>query len=134
MAPQNVHSSSLSTISQIYSRDCDKKYYYYESIEVKLIESGYYSFRSYSSMDSYGLIYQKTFNPLKPSENLLHAEDDSDSDTQFTLNVRLSDAMTYVLIMTTYQLKETGVFSILIRGPSQVTFKRLSEYQYMFVL
>ncbi len=92
--------------------------------------SGYYSFCSYSAIDANGFIYKNTFNPLNPSENLLHAEDDSDSHLQFRLNIYLSSDMTYVLVMTTYQLKETGAFSIIVQGPNKVILNRLSEYIY----
>jgi hypothetical protein len=131
---QNSYFSSLSTNNQIYSRDCDKQNLYYESIQVKVIESGYYSFCSYSAIHAYGFIYKSTFNPLNPSENLLDAEDDSDSHLQFRLNIYLSIDMTYVLVMTTYQLQETGAFSISVQGPNKVILNLLSEYIYMFVL
>ncbi len=133
LVPQNIYSSSLSTSSQIYSRDCDKQNFYYESIQVKVNTSGYYSFLSYSTVDAYGYIYRNTFNPLNPLENLLQTEDDSGSDRQFRLNIRLSGDMTYVLVMTTYQLKETGAFSISVQGPNKVILNRLSEYIYIYV-
>ncbi len=131
MVPQNVYSSLLSASNQIYSRDCDKQYLYYESIQVKVIQSGYYSFRIYSTIDAYGFIYKNTFNPLNPSENLLHAEVDRSFDLQFRLNIRLSSGMTYVFVMTTYQLKEIGKFSITIQGPNKVIHERLSEYKHV---
>jgi hypothetical protein len=131
---QNSYFSSLSTNNQIYSRDCDKQNLYYESIQVKVIASGYYSFCSYSAIDANGFIYKSTFNPLNPSENLLDAEDDSDSHLQFRLNIYLSSGMTYVLVLTTYQLKETGAFSISVQGPNQVIFNNLSEYIYVCIV
>ncbi len=134
LVPQNGYFSSLSTNNQIYSRDCDKQNLYYESIQVKVNTTGYYSFRSYSTIDAYGFIYRNTFNPLNPLENLLHREDDSGSDLQFTLDIRLSGGMTYVLVMTTYQLKETGAFSIIVQGPNKVILNRLSEYIYVCIV
>jgi hypothetical protein len=131
---QNSYFSSLSTNNQIYSRDCDKKNLYYESIQVKVIESGYYSFCSYSTIVTSEFIYRNTFNPLNPLENLLDAEDDSGSDLQFKLNIRLSGGMTYVLVMTTYDLKETGAFSITVHGPNKVILERLSEYTYVCIV
>ncbi len=128
LIPQTMYSSSLSTSNQIYSRNCDKQNFYYESIEVKVIKSGYYSFRSYSSMDAYGLIYRNTFDPLNPAENLLQVEDDSGSDLQFRLNIQLSGDMTYVLVMTTNQLKQTGTFSIIALGTDKIILERLSKY------
>ena len=128
---QNIYSSSLSTNSQIYSRDCDKQYFYYESIRIKVIKSGYYSFPSYSTIDAYGFIYKNTFNPLNPSENLLGAEVSRSSDLQFRLDIALSGGMTYVLVMTTNNIKQTGPFSITVHGLNKVIVERLSEYIYI---
>ena len=80
MPRQNAYFSSLSTDNQIYGRDCDKKYFYYESIQVKVNTTGYYSFRSYSGTDVYGLIYRNSFDPLNPLQNQFSADDDSESD------------------------------------------------------
>lgn len=131
---QKIYSSSLSTRNQIYHRYCDKQNFYYESIQVKVIESGYYSFGSLSSMDVYGFIYRNTFNPLNPAENLLPVDVDSNTNFQFRLNIHLSSNMTYVLIMTTYRLRETGTFSIVVLGTHKVTLERLSKYIYMLIL
>jgi hypothetical protein len=96
---------------------------------VKVIESGDYSFLSYSTMDAYGLIYRNTFNPLNPLENFLWADDDGGSDLQFRLNILLSGGMTYVLVMTTYKLNETSAFWIIVQGPKKVILKHLSKYR-----
>ncbi len=98
-----------------------------------MIENGYYSFRSYATIDAYGLIHKNTFNPLNPSENLLNIDDNSGSDLQFQLNILLSDDMTYVLVMTTYLLKETGIFAIVALGDNKVILKRLSKYIYVCI-
>ncbi len=79
-------------------------------------------------MDTYGLIYRNTFNSLNPSENLFQTEDDSCSDFEFRLNISLSGGMTYVLVVTTSELKETGAFSIAALGANKVILQRLSEY------
>ena len=85
-------------------------------------------------MDAYGFIYRNTFNPLNPSENLLVAQGDKGSDLQFRLNIRLDGDMTYVLVMTTYLLKETGAFSIIVLGDNKVILERLSEYIYVYIV
>ena len=95
---------------------------------MKVMKSGYYSFRSYSGVDVYGVLYRGTFNPLNPFENLLEAEDDSDSNLQFRLDVRLSDDMTYVLVTTAYGLQEVQAFWIVALGDNNVTLERLSKY------
>ena len=85
-------------------------------------------------MDAYGIIYKNTFNPLHPAENLLRSEDDSGSDFQFRLDVRLDGDTTYVLVMTTYRSKETGAFSIVVLGANKVVLERLSEYLYVCIV
>ncbi len=101
---------------------------------MKVNTSGYYSFRSYSTIDAYGLIYRNTFDPLNPLENLLHTDDDSGSDFQFRLNIRLSGGMTYVLVMTTYKLKETDASWIIVQGHNKVILERLSKYIHVCIV
>ncbi|CAF1097963.1 unnamed protein product [Adineta steineri] len=124
--PRNVYSSSLTNNSQLYYRDCDLQDFYYESIQVKVIETGYYTFRGSGDIDPYGSIYKNKFNSLDPSENLLDQDYDSGSDIQFKLNVRLNGGMTYILVVTTFDSKETGKFSIVVLGNNEVLLERLS--------
>ncbi|CAF1136684.1 unnamed protein product [Adineta steineri] len=125
---QNIYSSSLTESNQMYYRDCQKENFYYESIQVKVIESGYYSFRGSGDIDPYGSIYKAKFNPLDSSENLFDQDYDRCSDLQFKLNIYLEVGMTYVLIVTTYESNETGNFSIGVMGKNQVILQRLSKY------
>jgi hypothetical protein len=94
---------------------------------VKTNQSGYYSFRSYSGLDTYGSIHRKTFSPLNPLENLLQTDDDNNFNLQFRVDVRLSGGTTYVLVITTYPPKGIGAFSIVAFGVNTVVFERLSE-------
>ncbi|CAF3999531.1 unnamed protein product, partial [Adineta steineri] len=89
-------------------------------------ESGYYTFRSSGDTDGYGSIYKNKFNPLNPSENLLKTEDDNGSDVQFKLDINLNVGMTYILVVTTFDSKETGEFSIIVFGKNKVILERLS--------
>ncbi|CAF4129009.1 unnamed protein product [Adineta steineri] len=123
---QNTYSSTLARNNQIYHRECDKQNFYYESIQVKVIEAGYYIFRSNGNTDLYGSIYNNKFNPLDPSENLLKTDDDSDSDTQFKLDIHLDADMIYVLVVTTFDSKQTGEFSIAVSGIKKVILECLS--------
>ncbi|CAF1439386.1 unnamed protein product [Adineta steineri] len=123
---QKIYSSSLTKINQIYYRDCDKRSFYYESTQVEVTESGYYTFRSSGGIDGYGSIYKNKFNPLGPSENLLKTDDDSGSNAQFKLDVHLDVDMIYVLVVTTYESKETGELSISALGKNKVILERLS--------
>ncbi|CAF1272191.1 unnamed protein product, partial [Adineta steineri] len=123
---QQIYSSSLTKINQIYYRNCDKQNYYYESIRMKVIETGDYTFRSSGNIDSYGSIYKIKFNPLDPSENLLKTDDDSGSDAQFKLDIHLDVDRIYVLVVTTFDSKETGEFWIVVLGKNKVILESLS--------
>ncbi len=95
---------------------------------MKVIESGYYTFLSYSRIDTYGYIYKDKFNPLNPLENLLHTNDDGGSNFQFRLDIRLFVKMKYVLVVTTSDSKGTGKFSIAAIGKNKVNLEHLGEY------
>ncbi|CAF4050578.1 unnamed protein product, partial [Adineta steineri] len=123
---QKTYSSSLTNNNQIYYRDCNKQNFYYESIQVKVIESGYYNFRGRGDIDPYGSIYKNKFNPFDPSENLLDQDYDRSSDIQLKFDIHLDVDMIYVLVVTTYDSKETGKFLILIFGKNKVILERLS--------
>ncbi|CAF4290084.1 unnamed protein product, partial [Adineta steineri] len=123
---QNIYSSSLTNRNQIYHRDCQKEFFYYESIQVKVIESGYYSFRGSGGIDPYGFIYKNKFNPLNPLENLLDRDYARDSDIQFKLDIYLDVDMIYILVVTTYDSKDTGEFSIVALGKKKVILERHS--------
>ena len=97
-------------------------------------KSGYYSFTSYSVIDTHGSIYKNTFNPLNPTENLFQTEDDTCSDSQFRLDIRLTSAMKYVLVITTSELQETSPFWIVVLGDNKVTLKRLSEHTHACIV
>ncbi len=116
----------------MFIRDCSEPNFYYESIQVKVIENGYYTFQSDSTMDTYGYIYKNKFNPLNPLENLLSTNDDGGSNFQFRLDICLVVDMTYVLVVTTYDSRGTGKFSIAVFGKNKVNLEHLSEYIVVF--
>jgi len=101
---------------------------------VRVIESGYYTFQSDSTMDTYGYIYKDKFDPMNPLENWLHSNDDGGSNLQFRLDIRLFVDMTYVLVVTTYDSRGTGKFSISVFGNNTVTLEHLSEYIYICIV
>ncbi|CAF3936588.1 unnamed protein product [Adineta steineri] len=123
---QKTYSSSLTKNNQMYYRDCQTEKFYYESIQVKVIKSGYYTFRGSGSIDPYGSIYKNKFNPLDPWENLLNQEYAHGSDIRFKLDIHLDVDMIYVLVMTTFGSKETGDFWINVLGENEVVLDRLS--------
>jgi hypothetical protein len=110
-----------------------KSNYYYETIQVNVIETGYYRFRSSDSIDTYGYIYEDNFNPLNPFENFLLKDDNSCLNGQFRFATVLQASTTYVLVVTTFRPNVTGSFSIIVSGPNKISLKHISEYLHHFV-
>ncbi|CAF1480449.1 unnamed protein product [Adineta steineri] len=103
-----------------------QKFKYLKRYCVKVIESGYYTFLGSGDIDGYGSIYEDKFNPLDPTENLLDKDYDGGSNIQFKLVIHLDVDRKYVLVVATYDSKETGEFSIVVLGKNKVIFERLS--------
>jgi hypothetical protein len=128
-----MYSSALSVVSQSYSRSdsaCEAPNYYYEAIQVNAVEDGIYNLWSNSTMDTCGYLYNDTFNPFKPSTNLLVSDDDSNGGSQFKLTSCLRANTTYLLLVTTYYRNKVGPFSIFVSGPNNVNLNRIREYMY----
>jgi hypothetical protein len=82
--------------------------------------SGTYTFASRSSLDTYGYLYQGSFDPSDPSQNLMTSNDDSGGKRQFLFSSYLSAGSSYILIITTAGMDVVGDFSIRVSGPSSV--------------
>jgi hypothetical protein len=129
-----VYLSALTTSSQKYARTgCNDANYYYEAIEVKVIDSGMYSFRSNSLITTYGYIYNDTFTPFDPIVNLHSEAYERCFNGQFKLTIVLQANITYTLVVTTYSSNVTGAFSIIVSGLNYVSFNRIREYLYYLV-
>jgi hypothetical protein len=124
----------LTTDSQMYSRVCDLRNFYYETFEVKVPEIRYYTILSSSDIDTYGYIYENTFNPLNPTANLLASDDNGGgSGGQFRFEIPLYVDTTYILVVTTFSPKDIGEITINLLGLANVTVKPFSKYRYCSV-
>jgi len=83
---------------------------------------GVYTITSNSSIDTYGYIYNTSFNPALPSENMLLSDDDGGGDHQFKLLLYLQSIIKYILVVTTYNENEQGGFIVIVTGPTLVSF------------
>jgi hypothetical protein len=95
---------------------------------VNIVEDGYYSFASNTTIGPYGYIYKSHFNPFDPSMNLIGSDDQKGCENQFKLITYLEASTTYILVVTTYYPNKTGPFSIIALGPNNITLKRSSEF------
>jgi hypothetical protein len=71
-------------------------------------------------MDTYGCLYNSSFDPSYPSRNLIDCNDDDGGDRQFRIIAPLTSESVYVLIATTYSSGVVGRFSVFAYGYSPV--------------
>ena len=95
---------------------------YYEAIVLNASLPGTYVFVSSSRMDTYGYIYKDTFDSSDPAVNLIAGNDNTGGNKQFQLNIFLEALTQYILVVTTYDAGERGVFSIVATGPASINF------------
>jgi len=120
------YSSSLDMNSSTFTRNGGAGTFYFEAIHVTPKRTGNYTFRSYSTIDSYGYLYMNSFDPSNVTSNLLTYADDDENGTsdQFFISYTLQAGTTYILIFTTFDNGLTGPFSIVALGPAKVSFLR----------
>jgi hypothetical protein len=124
-----MYSSVLTENSRTFTRTaCAKSIYYYEAIQVNVVESGCYGLSSNSTIDTDGYIYEDSFDPFNPTRNLLSQNNDNLNDTQFKFIIHLQVNTTYVLVVTMGYPIVKEAFSIVLSGPNNVNLNRIGEY------
>ena len=120
---RTIYSSVLSNTSASYCREdpCPNGLCYYEALKITVSTAGNYTIRSNSSMDTYGYIYNNTFDTSYPSRNMLQFNDEDADAQQFLLSMWLQTMITYIVVATTYGASVTGSFSIIVQGPAVVS-------------
>ena len=89
--------------------------------------SGSYTFVCNSTIDSYGYLYNDTFDPYNPTLNFLQQNDDGAGSRQFLLNWTLSVNGKYVLVPTSLSVNTISKFSIIGSGSGgAVNFTKLN--------
>jgi hypothetical protein len=123
---QSRYSSALTNNSQTYCRQdyCKDTIYYYEAIQINVSTSGNYSIWSNSNIDTYGYIYDNSFNPSFPTQYLL-LYDDGAGNGQFMFTMTLHPLINYILVATTFLQNTIGEFTIYATGLAMLSFSRL---------
>ena len=105
-------SSSLTTNSPVFCRTdaCANPSYYYQAVSFNVSASGSYTMTTSGGMDTYGLLYDTTFNAADPAQGVIASNDDGSSDGQFVVTEYLQPGMRYTIVVTTYLLGDTGPF------------------------
>ena len=95
--------------------------YYYHAYIITVSTAGTYSFTTDSSIDTYGLLYDGTFDPSNPASSLLISNDDGGISLQFKITTPLESSRTYTLIVTTHGSFVIGSYSLIASGPVQLS-------------
>ncbi|CAF3746296.1 unnamed protein product [Adineta steineri] len=124
---QSNYTSVLTTNNPMTCRQvsCLATYFYYEAIKINVSVAGNYTIVSSSSIDTYGFLFNNSFDPLNPIRNLLLYDDDSGGNQQFELTYFLQPLVNYVVVTSTYIQYQTGTFSLIATGPGVINFTRI---------
>ncbi|CAF4084707.1 unnamed protein product, partial [Adineta steineri] len=82
---KSQYSSALSIYSPVFNRSQSpwpSSYFYYESIQINVATTGFYTIFSNSTMNTYGYLYNDTLNPLVPDQNLMLSDNDAAPNSQ----------------------------------------------------
>ncbi|CAF1265617.1 unnamed protein product [Adineta ricciae] len=101
--------------------------YYYQAFEVRVDETGNYTFTSASSYDTYGYIYQGNFYPLMPQYNIHAKDDDGAARNQFQVTAVLRADIKYILVFTTHGPNTFGSYSVSGRGQGHIFMTPISQ-------
>ncbi|CAF2844334.1 unnamed protein product [Rotaria sp. Silwood2] len=127
---QSQYSSALTISSQKFCRStiCAEPTYFYQAIQFNVSMNGNYTIGCNSSIDTYGYIYNNSFDPFYPIGNFLAEDDDSGDNNQFLFSIFLQTLTRYILIVTTYDGLDTGPFSIIATGLSSIRFSQINAF------
>ena len=123
---QLQYSSALKISSQMYCRIgiCLAPNTYYEAIQIRVSTTGNYTIKCNSTMDTYGFIYNNSFDPSFPNLNLMSSDDESGGRFQFMIIIFLQSMTKYILVATTYFQNVIGPFAIVATGPGLLWFSQ----------
>jgi hypothetical protein len=117
----------LATNSPVFTRLSSSGNFCYVAIQVNVLKSGVYTFQSNSTLDTYGYLYKRYFDPSYTIVNLLRSNDDSGSNRQFLIEESLQWNETYILVVTTFSPRTYGSVTIMASGAAAVTFALSNE-------
>ena len=108
------------------NNDCRSLKYYYEAIQIDVVQSGTYSFASTDYIEQDGFLYTQHFNPFNLSERLLADNQKNCPTLQLSMITNLTSNLTYILVVTTFFDQVKGNFEILVSGPNKVNIYRIN--------
>jgi hypothetical protein len=133
---QTKYLSNLTTYSHKCNRisDCRSLNFYCEVLEIHTREAGYYTITSNSTIDIVGYVYESDFILFDLNLNAIKLDDSSHYNDQFKIILRRQMNTSFILIVTTNNKSNQGVFSITVNGPSNVLMRRISMCGFSFLI
>ena len=120
-----IYSSAWTLKSPKLSRNLQQpsQNYFYEAIQVSVLNRATYTFIGKSSINTYGYIYDDYFDDHDLNRNLISKANNSDGNGEFKMTTLLQPGHRYILVATTYNPEVTGEFSVVCFGPNAVKFR-----------
>lgn len=129
-AVQSIYSSKLTIDHPTYAPTDEITLNYYEAIVINVTTTGYYHFKRDNHIDTFGYLYKYKFYPVTPSENLIAKDDKQCLEHQFEFITNLQENEKYIFVITTSFSNVTGSFLLVVTGPNEVIFNRISKCLY----
>ena len=102
--------------------------YYYEPIQINVVQSGYYTLSSFDSIKgAVGYLYKGHFNELKNNDTFITADFNGCPKNEFKIIRELQSSVTYILFITPMYLPSSSKFSIFVSGPNNITVGAISK-------
>jgi len=131
---QYVYSSELTTNNPTFHQtDCEfirYLWFYYESIQINVMQSGNYTFSVISQSFILGISwYEQYFNPYIEYELLYQPYQINcpGIPNPYKLTVELQSDVTYILVVATITAPRIGNFSVLSFGPNRIILNKLRK-------
>lgn len=121
---QATYTPNMTMNSSTYSPDFMSVLpnYYYEAVEVNVIENGMYTFNGDKELGVKITLYQDIFNPFNPHENLIRNHGMIRCTNRLGMIYYLKQNVSIAVITTAYP-NQIESFSIFVLGPNNVTLK-----------
>ena len=103
--------------------------FYYEPIQINVVQSGNYTMSSVDSHLPYitGSLYKEHFDQFILDKRLIARNLNGCPNDEFKIITELQSSVTYILIMTPTITFSVNNISLLIFGPNNITFNPISK-------
>ena len=118
-------------ISKCYHEHILPTEFYYEPIQINVVQSGNYTLSSFDNRRAgiMGFLYKEHFSEYTSYERLIVHTSDCCPNHEFKIITELQSSVTYILIMAIYVSVPLfkNPHSLLVSGPNNITFNPISK-------